>query len=220
MEAIYCVHALDDPEGSPEGSSAAAGLPPRTLTLPPRKSCFVNAGGALFAIPLFDQFGAESDVYVSNATQAFKSPQPCRCNITSGGPASASLGNSNCDSMDFLSSFIFFAGDMLDAIKLNQNGSSVVFPAMSAFLAAQNSSQQPYGNGTTEHAYEAAWYASPHLRVADNPYSSFQYTLSNASADTWRRVFSFCQTSFGGCSLLALRSAARYVKPMIILACQ
>lgn len=191
MEAIYCITPLTS-------GSASAGQAP-----PPRKQCFINAGGALFGIPLFDSYGRESNVYFHQVNTPGVGPEPCRCNLANGGPLSAQPRN--CKDLDFLSSLVFFSTDLLEVAT-----QSSTFSAMMAFLAAQSEKSAELGSTLAEQAHSSAWYTAPHLTAGNKTYTSFEYVSSTGEDASTRRAaaFRFCETAHGGCSVLAIRSVA------------
>ena len=192
MEAIFCV--------TPVTVLAAS----KRSGPPPRKQCFVNAGGALFAVPIFDSYGVHSNVYGNRTGEPGVGPEPCRCNLADGGPLS-SANPGNCHNFDFLSSLVFFSTDMLEV-----NTGPSTFSAMMAFLAAQSNKSDELGSSLAEQAHAAAWYTAPHLTASNISYTSFNYVASAGEKESTRRgAFSFCETAtHDGCSILSIRSAA------------
>jgi hypothetical protein len=219
MQAIFCITPLRADRGKsssppPANNDDDSGRGDRRKS---RKTCFINAGGALFALPIFDHTGANNNIYNDIVSGSFVSPEPCRCNLEDGGPSSDVP--SNCLGMDFLSSLLFFPLDML-RLGASHSHDDIV-PAMIAFLQKQSnfvtfSSSSSGGGGgpaspsLAEQAFEAAWLTAPHLTYSPNSTASYEYLWAAAPPSYRRSAFSFCQTAFGGCSLLSLRATASY----------
>lgn len=185
MSTIYCIQRADD-DGNPIPSS--------------RKICFLKLNAGLFAYPLWNHFGQTSGIFDPDVT-----PAACHCS-----DPSAFKDGSNCRNFDFLSSFVFFKGDVSRPTSLKE--SAGLYWAMSEFL------QQPnvQGNSISDKGYRAAWYTAPHLLMSLAGFNEGSTVDSDLSATYYRvpmepalrrEVFSFCNTSHGGCSMLSLRSA-------------
>ena len=177
----------------------------------PRKTCFIKVGGgALFALPIFDSYGKNSNIYreqVGTSLRGSTEPVPCRCDLKHGGPLGPLAEDpGNCVDMDFLSSLLFFPADMI-AAGGPTGPRGVMFPAIVALVTSM---QQQQTVPMVEQAFGAAWHTAPHLTQLSNISSfSFEYRFaSDASAAARRAAFDFCQTQFGGCSLISIRSTA------------
>lgn len=186
MDPIWCVSAAVDGQEHMKAWEL------------PRKTCFVRIVGDLFAYPLWNHYGAISGIFNPDLLA-----KACDC-------ADPDVRLTNCNHFDFLSSFMFFKSDLTASYDVDGAKKSI-FWAMAEFINRPN----VQGNSVSQQGYLASWYTAPHLLMSSvnyNPNTDLDgdYTASylyHPMTPAERiRVFDFCRTTYGNCSILSIRS--------------
>ena len=172
--------------------------------------CMYDFGGLTFGIPYFEHFGANRDMYGEKGIENIwgkhnitipREPVYCNCSTAEGhgmyGLTSTdkmNFGFKNCNFFDFLHGFLVYG--------LTQDVSGQARHIFHMLFHDVNIVGQ---STLDERGYRAAWYTVPHIRTEDG----FVYKTEaapNISAAQRQDYFSFCNTPWGNCSLLMMRS--------------